>query len=245
MHLLRSRCIKFRYNGMQSILLNERYMKKNRCFPTGLYGITPDGIDTHKLISSVKEAAKGGMHALQLRRKDLSRNQILMQAKEISAVCRDLGVIFIVNDNLELALTVKADGVHIGKEDSFIPDMQSYVDSNFFIGVSCYNDEARLYTMSETGASYLSIGSIFFSHTKPKAIRTPLSYLKKACKELKKLQKTSVSIVAIGGIRRNNVDLILRTGVKTIAVSNDLFQVNDVRRSAEQYVETIQKYSCF
>lgn len=94
-------------------------------FPIGLYGVTPEWDDTARLLDAVRQAAAGGMRALQLRRKHLSRAQRLAQARELAPLCRELGVVFLVNDDWQTALEAGADGAHLGREDASLAEVRA------------------------------------------------------------------------------------------------------------------------
>ncbi len=220
-------------------MFRDSILGKRSTLPLGLYGITPEWNNTKKLVTAVKEAAKGGMHVLQFRQKNLNKSKLFQKAKELSSICHDFGIIFIINDNWQLAQEVRANGVHIGKMDSSIEQIRSHVDPDFLIGVSCYNDIGRLYSNISFGASYVSIGSIFPSRTKPKASQASLSFLQEACKQLKRC----TPIVAIGGISVSNVELVLKSGIDRIAISDGLFNTSNIKETAEKYVMALEKYS--
>src|SRR5690606_27735445 len=112
-------------------------------FPRGLYGVSPDWDDTDRMLAALEAAAAGGMTAFQLRRKTASPDSILVQAREIVARCRELGVTSIINDDWRLAALVEADGVHLGRDDGSLADARVALGPRRIIGCSCYNDPSR------------------------------------------------------------------------------------------------------
>ncbi|AWD32702.1 Thiamine-phosphate synthase [Candidatus Kinetoplastibacterium sorsogonicusi] len=204
--------------------------------PKGLYGITPDCDNTELLLDSIKQAALGGMKVLQYRNKIANKFLKRYQASKISILCKELNVIFIINDDLELVKYVNADGLHIGREDASIKDISNILNqNNIILGVSCYNDLNRaLEIINITGISYLSFGTIFDSKIKPNAENVSFQNLLKIKKIIAKSNISPISIVAIGGITCNNVKSIIVDNdiIDNIAVINGLFNTNNIYEAA-------------
>src|SRR5690606_2016065 len=108
-------------------------------FPRGLYGVTPEWDDIDRLVEAVRQAAAGGMTALQLRRKTATEPQRAAQARLLAPLCRELGVVFLVNDHWRLALDVGADGAHLGRDDGDLAQARHEVGPGFILGASCYD----------------------------------------------------------------------------------------------------------
>ncbi|MCW8931233.1 MAG: thiamine phosphate synthase [Gammaproteobacteria bacterium] len=184
----------------------------------GLYAITaPELVPSESLISSIESAILGGARIIQYRNKFASDSQKHQEASQLSLLCKQHNVCFIINDDPQLALAVNADGVHVGKEDGKIIDARKQLGSQAIIGVSCYNQFENAQKAVAQGADYVAFGRFFPSKTKPDAVQADLNLLEQATQQL------SVPIVAIGGIKRDNAHELIKRGADSIAVINDLF----------------------
>jgi len=193
----------------------------------GLYAITPDIADRSTLRHLVDEALEGGIAALQYRRKSLTPALRLDEAKVLAALCRDKGVPFIVNDDLDLAIVVEADGVHLGREDGDLAAARAKLPGRL-LGASCYDSLARARAAVAAGADYVAFGSVFLSPTKPAAVRAPHTLFAQA-------KPLGVPLVAIGGITLENTPQLLQAGADCVAVVSDLFDAPDVAARARAY----------
>jgi thiamine-phosphate pyrophosphorylase len=191
----------------------------------GLYAITPDMADTAALLAKAEQALKAGVALLQYRNKIISKDKRLLQAKELAPLARGYGVPFIVNDDVEIALAVGANGVHLGKEDGDLALARAKLPGKI-IGASCYNDLELARTAVRTGANYVAFGSVFPSPTKPQAVRAPLSLFK---------SNLGVALCAIGGVTLENAPQAIAAGASLLAVISDLFDAPDIAARASQY----------
>jgi thiamine-phosphate pyrophosphorylase len=196
-----------------------------------LYGVTPEWDDTARLLRAVQQAAAGGMRSLQLRRKDVPDRVRREQALALAAACRELGVVFLVNDHWELALEVGADGVHLGRDDAGVALVRAQAP-DLIIGASCYNDIDRARAMLAAGADYIAFGAVFPSPTKPNAVRAPLPLLGEARQLADALPAPRPGVVAIGGITPANAALVAQAGADAVAVVTGVFEAPDVAAAA-------------
>ncbi|MGK4924565.1 thiamine phosphate synthase [Bordetella hinzii] len=201
-------------------------------FPIGLYGVTPEWDDTARLLAAVRQAAAGGMRALQLRRKHLSRAQRLAQARELAPLCRELGVVFLVNDDWQTALEAGADGAHLGREDASLAEVRAAAPG-LILGVSCYADLERARGLMAQGADYIAFGAVFPSPTKPQAVHAPLALLGEAAALVRGQAAPRPAVVAIGGITPANAGQAAAAGADSIAVITGLFEAPDIRAAAQ------------
>ena len=134
----------------------------------GLYAVTPDGVDSERLIEKVRLALQGGIALLQYRRKSASTETRLLEARRLMPLARSHGVPFIVNDDVELAL--EADGVHLGRDDPDVARARRKLPGRI-VGASAYNDIDIARQAVRAGADYVAFGSVFASPTKPAAVR--------------------------------------------------------------------------
>lgn len=198
----------------------------------GLYAITPavdDSFDgTTRLLVSARAAIEGGARIVQYRNKTAGRAKRLEHAIGLAAVCEKFGALFIVNDDVDLALDVDADGVHLGRSDGALAKARARIGPKRLLGASCYNDLALAKAAHEAGADHIAFGSVFASTTKPGAVRAPLS-LFAAAKSL------GLPMVAIGGITHQNAPDAVAAGADAVAVVSDLFDAPDIRARAAQF----------
>ena len=193
----------------------------------GLYVITdPELIPEERLSDAISEVITGGARLVQYRNKNAGHTTRLRQAMTIQRVCRDDDVIFIVNDDPELAVEVGADGVHIGEDDGRLVDTRRTVGPERVVGVSCYNDLQRAISAQEQGADYVAFGSFYPSPSKPLARRASINLLRRARQQLQ------IPIVAIGGISFENGASLITAGADALAVIHAVFREPDFRRAA-------------
>jgi len=200
-------------------------MRSERAQLRGLYAVTPGIVDTAALCERVRDALAGGAAMLQYRAKNAGRELALEQARSLAGLCADAGVPFIVNDSVDLALEVGADGVHLGREDADPRDARRRLPRGV-IGVSCYADPERARSAAQAGADYVAVGSVFASATKPNAVRAPLEILARAH------EASRLPVVAIGGITPHNAPAAIAAGADMVAVINAVFDAPDVRAAA-------------
>jgi thiamine-phosphate pyrophosphorylase len=196
----------------------------------GLYAITPDIAETGALVRKVEQALEAGIAMLQYRNKIMSKDKRLLQAKELAPLARGYGVPFIVNDDVEIALVVGANGVHIGKDDGDLALARSKLAGKI-LGASCYDDLAKAKAAVRAGADYVAFGSVFASATKPQAVRAPLSLFQ---------NDLGVPLCAIGGVTLENAPALIAAGASLLAVLSDLFDAPDIGSRAAQYRKLFQ-----
>jgi thiamine-phosphate pyrophosphorylase len=196
----------------------------------GLYAITPDSADTASLARKVEEVLKAGVAMLQYRSKTLSKDKRLLQAKELAPLARGYGVPFIVNDDVDIALAVGANGAHLGAQDGDLAAARAKLLGKL-IGASCYNDLNKAKAAVSAGANYVAFGSVFPSPTKPGAVRAPLSLFG---------NDLGVPLCAIGGITLENAPAVVAAGASLLAVISDLFEAPDIAGRAAAYRRLFQ-----
>jgi thiamine-phosphate pyrophosphorylase len=184
----------------------------------GLYAITPEGPG---LVAKVRAALQGGIALLQYRRKQSS----IDDAKQIAQLAREHGVPLIVNDDVELALAVGADGAHLGRNDGDFSIARRKLKGRI-LGASCYDRLELARSAAAAGADYVAFGSVFASPTKPQAVRAPLALFK---------HDLGVPLCAIGGITLANAPQAIAAGADLLAVISDLFEAPDIAARARAY----------
>ncbi|MDD2758811.1 MAG: thiamine phosphate synthase [Methylomonas sp.] len=182
----------------------------------GLYAITQaEGKTMDQVVAEVESALKGGAVVVQYR--DKQAIDAMALARRLLTLCHAYGAPLLINDSVELALAVGADGVHLGKDDGDIYAARKRLGPAAIIGVSCYNDVAKACQAAENGANYVAFGRFFPSGSKPLAAPADIETLKIAKRQLE------IPIVAIGGILPENARQLLEAGADLLAVIGGLF----------------------
>jgi thiamine-phosphate pyrophosphorylase len=195
----------------------------------GLYAVTPDMADTAELLRRVRQAMAGGARLVQYRNKPADPILRREQSGALLDLCREYGVPLILNDDLQLALDIGADGVHLGREDGGLAAARAALGAGKLLGISCYDDLERAREAGRIGADYIAFGSFFASPTKPRAVRAPLTLLTMAREEF------GLPVCAIGGITLQNAPQLIAAGAGLLAVITDLFEAPDIRARAAAY----------
>ncbi len=189
----------------------------------GLYAITPEAAESVALLAMLQDALEGGAALVQYRRK----KRDVLEAKEVVRLARRHGVPVIVNDDIELALEVSADGAHLGREDGDLRAARARLAGRI-LGASCYDRLELAQAAVAAGADYVAFGSVFASPTKPGAARAAHSLFTKA-------RNLGVPLAAIGGITLENAPRLISAGADLLAVISDLFEAPDISLRARQY----------
>jgi len=200
----------------------------------GLYAITPDESRTDILIEKVSQALRGGASMVQYRNKTASAELRREQGRALAALCRAADAVFIVNDDLALALVLDADGVHLGAEDGDLADARRRLGQGKLLGASCYNRMELAEAAAQASVDYLAFGSVFSSCTKPGAVRAPLDLFAEARRSF------ALPLVAIGGITLENAPEVFAAGADAVAVISALFDARDIAASAEGFARLHQ-----
>ena len=196
----------------------------------GLYAITA-GEQGQKLIDNVQAALQGGARVVQYRDKTTDQARRFAEAQALNDLCQLHKVPFIVNDDLELALAVKATGVHLGQEDGDAQTARKIAGEHFIIGVTCHDSIQLAKTAVLADASYVAFGACFPSSTKPTAAPASLTTITQA------RQQIALPIVAIGGITLNNATSVIAAGADMMCVISDLFHAANITERAREYVK--------
>ena len=187
-----------------------------------LYAVT-DRMWTGKqtLMEQVEDALKGGATCMQLREKELDEAAFLQEALEMKALCEKYQVPFFVNENVEIAVKCKADGIHVGQSDMATAKVRQTVGEDMMIGVSVHSVEEALEAV-RNGADCLGVGAMFSTSTKANADVLTKEVLKEIC------DAVDVPVVAIGGISKENMKELSGTGVDGVALVSAIFAAEDI-----------------
>ena len=187
-----------------------------------LYAVTDRAwLNGETLESQVEKALKGGATFVQLREKELDEEMFLEEAKKIKKLCAEYYVPFVINDNVDIALKVDADGVHVGQSDMEAGKVREKLGPDKIIGVSCKTVEQALLAKKH-GADYLGVGAVFHTGSKADAEDVSHETLTAICNAVK------IPVIAIGGITRDNVTELSGSGICGIAVISAIFAQKDI-----------------
>ena len=191
-----------------------------------LYAVTDRAWLGDKTLSwQVEESLKGGATMIQLREKHLDHEHFLKEAKEIKELCRKYQVPFLINDDVDLAVEVDADGVHVGQHDMEAGEVHKKIGPNRILGVSAQTVEQALLAQ-QAGADYLGVGAVFPTGTKDDADAVSIQTLGEICRAV------SIPVVAIGGIGQHNVMQLAGSGICGIAVVSAIYAQPDIQNAA-------------
>ena len=198
-----------------------------------LYLISPPKFDLEEMAHNLKEAFKGGsVPAFQLRMKSKDSktsqyiappdaNEVREAIEVLLPICRENNCAFILNDNPKLAIEMGCDGVHVGVEDVSVKEARKIVGKNLIVGASCYDSKDRAFSAGEQGANYVAFGAFYDTQTK-----TPRG---RPTKELLEFwsQYANIPAVAIGGIKVDNCEPLVKAGADFIAVVTGVWDYKD------------------
>ena len=192
-----------------------------------LYVLITEAFCKRPWLETAELALRGGADCLQLREKDLEGRELLRRAEQLVALCHANNALCIINDRVDVALLAGADGIHVGQSDIPATEARKLVGAEKIVGVSTHSiEQARRARVD--GADYIGVGPVFRSSTKPREILPGLSYAKEAVEQI------SIPVVAIAGITSKNVDEVLETGVRAIAVTTAVTAAPDPEAMARE-----------
>lgn len=189
------------------------------------------------LESQVEKALKGGATFIQLREKTLDYEAFLAEAKALKALCARYHVPFVINDNVDIALAVDADGVHVGQSDMEAQAVREKLGPDKIIGVSCKTVEQALLAQAR-GADYLGVGAMYPTDTKSDASEVTVQALADICAAV------DIPVVAIGGIKPGRLMPLKGTGVDGVAVVSAIFAAADIERATRELKESVTQILC-
>ena len=191
-----------------------------------LYGVTDRSwLGEWTLYSAVEQSILGGVTMVQLREKDLEKEEFQKEARQIQELCKKHQVPFLINDNVELAVEIEADGVHVGQHDMEAGEVRQKIGPEKILGVSAQTVEQALKAQA-AGADYLGVGAVFPTGTKDDADAVSLDTLKAIC------QAVDIPVVAIGGIKESNIQALKGSGICGVAVVSAIYAKEDPQDEA-------------
>ena len=198
---------------------------------SGLYVITDDKLSGIHLLEHVQQAIQGGAGIVQYRNKTKQTAIKEMTARSLLELCREHRVPLLINDDVELAANIGADGVHLGQTDTRLSDARQRLGAGAIIGITCHASLELATQAQQQGASYVAFGRFFSSQTKPDASPANIDLLRYAKKQL------SIPICAIGGITTDNATTLIDAGADLLAVIHGVFGQDDIQKAAQSYAK--------
>lgn len=200
---------------------------------SSVYAITDSTLlPGNSLLYGVEATLKGGCDWIQYRDKSQDEIKRLRESTQLLQLCNHYAASLIINDDVQLAKKIGAQGVHLGQGDGDVKQARELLGANAIIGVTCHNSLDLAQKAIEDGASYIAFGRFFSSNTKPDAQGASLDLLIQARRQFPKIK-----IVAIGGISIENARIVLDAGADKIAVCHGLFSAQDIEAQTKRFIE--------
>ncbi|HAT4211467.1 TPA: thiamine phosphate synthase [Clostridium perfringens] len=207
-------------------MINKDYKK--------LYLVTDYRIPFNELLEKTKEALIGGVSIVQYRAKNKETKEMCKEAKALKKLCDDFGALFLVNDRIDVALAVKANGVHIGQDDMEVSIAREIMPKDAVIGVTVHNKEEALKAIKE-GADNLGVGALFSTNSKDDATLMTLETLR----EIKSV--SNIPLYGIGGIAPYNLNKDILENLEGVAVISALLNSDNIREKSKEFLNILSK----
>lgn len=200
-----------------------------------LYAVTDRSwLKGETLCAQVEKAILGGATFVQLREKELNEAEFFAEAREIQQLCKQFSVPFVINDNVEIAKTIDADGVHVGQSDMQALDVRAIIGPDKILGVSAQTVEQAL-EAQRCGADYLGVGAVFPTGSKDDAEDVSGETLAAIC------EAVEIPVIAIGGITVENVRRLSGSGICGVAVISAIFGAEDIADATARLKEAVKE----
>lgn len=215
--------------------IEKKFFKRKQILNSDIYSITGEEFSLGRNnVAIVKSLIDAGIKIIQYREKNKTKKEKLKECLEIKEITDEAGVTFIINDDIDIALAIKADGIHIGQEDMPIKEVRKLV-GKMIIGVSTHNPEQAKEAVAE-GADYIGVGPVFKTKTKANVeLSEGLKYVKWVSENIK------IPYVVIGGINEENIHLVKNEGAKCFAMISDIVRAEDIKGKINSIREKLNK----
>jgi thiamine-phosphate pyrophosphorylase len=217
-------------------VLNNQSTQTKQVLPRGIYGITAEPFSCGRSnIEVARQMIAGGIKIIQYREKrpHKSLGAMLAECCQIRALTREHGVLFIVNDHVEIAMLSDADGVHVGQDDLPVAAVRRLVGADRLIGLSTHSPEQARQAVA-AGADYIGVGPLFNTRTKADVCApVGLDYLKYV------VENVSIPFVAIGGIKAHNIAQVVRCGARTLCLVTEIVGAEDIAATVRQLTDAM------
>ncbi|KOR77928.1 thiamine phosphate synthase [Peribacillus frigoritolerans] len=209
-------------------------MKKSQ-IDLSLYLVTEESIAIEELTRIIAESVSGGVSIVQLREKNNSSLSFYKKASALKQLLNGLSIPLVINDRVDIALAVGADGIHIGQDDLPLPVVKKMVPEDMIVGVSVSTLEEAL-EAERNGADYIGVGSVFPTKTKKDATLMALEDLGEICRGV------SIPAVAIGGITADNMSALSNSGLSGTAVVSAIMNADNPKTASESLLKIIKDF---
>lgn len=200
-----------------------------------VYAVTDRAwVGKQSFVEQIEESLQNGVTMLQLREKDLHTDAFIKVAKEVKELCQKYKVPFIINDNVEVATKVQADGIHVGQSDMNLLQVKNKTSCEMLIGVSVQTLEQAL-EAEKNGAHYLGVGAVFPTNTKQDADYVPYDELCKICASV------DIPVVAIGGIHKDNIKELEGSHIAGVAVISAIYGSDNIAEATKNIKREVEK----
>lgn len=200
-----------------------------------LYAVTDSAwLHGRTLASCVREALAGGATFVQLREKHMSTDELVEEAKTILPICREARVPFLIDDDVEAARLVGADGVHVGQSDTACAEARRILGPDAIVGVSAQTVEQAV-AAERAGADYLGVGALIPTPTKPDAVDVTPEELTRICRAVE------IPVVGIGGLHLSTIGILDGTGAAGAAVVSAIFAAEDIERDTRELADKLSR----
>ncbi|MGG0789951.1 thiamine phosphate synthase [Peribacillus simplex] len=210
-------------------------MKKSQ-IDLSLYLVTEESLALEELARIIAESVSGGVSIVQLREKNNSSLSFYKKASALKQLLNELSIPLIINDRVDIALAVAADGIHIGQDDLPLPVVKQMVPEDMIVGVSVSTLEEAL-EAERNGADYIGVGSVFPTKTKQDATLMAIGDLEEICRSV------SIPAVAIGGITADNISTLSDSGLSGTAVVSAIMNADSPKRASEFLLKIIKDFN--
>ncbi|MFE4074328.1 thiamine phosphate synthase [Peribacillus sp. YIM B13477] len=209
-------------------------MKKSQ-IDLSLYLVTEESIAIEELTKIIAESVSGGVSIVQLREKNNSSLSFYEKASALKQLLNEFSIPLIINDRVDIALAVGADGIHIGQDDLPLPVVKKMIPEDMIVGVSVSTLEEAL-EAERNGADYIGVGSVFPTKTKQDATLMALEDLGEICRGV------SIPAVAIGGITADNISALSDSGLSGTAVVSAIMNADNPKTASESLLKIIKDF---
>lgn len=200
-----------------------------------LYLVTDStGFEEFEFLNKIEEACKSGITLLQLREKEKSGREFLNTALKVKKITDKYNVPLIINDRIDIAMSVDSAGVHLGQSDINVKYARRLLGNNKIIGATTKTVEQAKEAVKE-GADYLGVGAIYETTTKVKTKITSIETLNEICNSV------NIPVVAIGGLNEENLSILKDSKISGIAVVSAIMKSKDIKKSVENLKSIIKK----
>lgn len=199
-----------------------------------LYLVTDRRWLKESLCEAVEKAIQGGVTCVQLREKNLSQEDFIEEGKKLLDICHQYHIPLIINDNIDVAIEVQADGIHVGQNDMDARTVRKILGPDKILGVSVRTVQQALKAQKD-GADYLGVGSVFITQTKDDAKKVDIQTLKDIC------QAVEIPVIAIGGICQDNILELKESGIDGVAIVSAIMAQDDILKATQDLKRLVEQ----